>query len=124
MDEELYNLPSPSNEEQYVHTSSTLSASESDNPAKTAGVQEHMLDKKKSKRKIRYVGDISSEDFSTPKKAKRNFRNLKSALDSEKKKRRGLQTTVTTLRRRIKTLSSLLKLLRSKHYTSGSSKIC
>ncbi|CAH1993143.1 unnamed protein product [Acanthoscelides obtectus] len=40
--------PGPSNEEQYVHTSSTLSASESDSPAKTAGVQEHMLDKNKS----------------------------------------------------------------------------
>ncbi|CAH1954261.1 unnamed protein product [Acanthoscelides obtectus] len=50
MDEEMYNFPGSSNEEQYVHTSSTLSASESDSAAKTAGVQEHMLDKKKRKR--------------------------------------------------------------------------
>ncbi|CAH1969745.1 unnamed protein product [Acanthoscelides obtectus] len=50
MDEEMYNFPGSSNEEQYVHTSSTLSASESDSAAKTAGVQEHMLVKKKRKR--------------------------------------------------------------------------
>ncbi|CAH2012455.1 unnamed protein product [Acanthoscelides obtectus] len=68
----------------------------------------------------RYVGDLSSDDFSTPRKAKSNYRLMKSSLMRLRKKVKSFQTSVGALRRRIKTLGGLLKLLKQKMHITDS----
>ncbi|KAG5859124.1 hypothetical protein JTB14_020785 [Gonioctena quinquepunctata] len=55
----------------------------------------------------RYAGDITSGDFSTPKRAKRNLRTLKNT-DHDKSKIKKLQCTVRRLRVRVEHLEGLL----------------
>lgn len=72
------------------------------------------------KRKF-YAGDFSSDDFASPRKAKKNYRILRDKVVSQRKEIHKLHVTVASLRKRVKTLTSLLKVLRSKSYITESS---
>lgn len=72
-------------------------------------------------RKRCYVGDISSDDFSTPRKAVKHARVMKKAVQMQRKKIKGLQTTVGRLKNRITNLNKFLELLRRKLYLTESS---
>lgn len=72
-------------------------------------------------RKKRYAGDLSSEDFGTPRKAKKNFNIMKKALGSQRRKNKSLQSTVCYLRNRIRSSNSLLKYLKEKNFIKESS---
>lgn len=67
-------------------------------------------------RTVRYAVDLSSDGFSTPRKAKKHFHIMKKSIDLHKKKNKSLKSTVTYLRYRIKTLNGLLTHLKEKRY--------
>ncbi|XP_074029200.1 uncharacterized protein [Leptinotarsa decemlineata] len=73
------------------------------------------------KRKRRYVGDLNTSDFSSPTKAKKNFKFLKEMVLRQRKKIKSLHNTVRRLKARISTLNDLLKLLKEKFNMSDSS---
>lgn len=75
---------------------------------------------KPKKRKL-YVGDLSSDDFSSPKKAKRHFRFLKTTIFNQRKKIKVLQQNVRRLRGKINSMESLVRLLKQKSLISESS---
>lgn len=66
---------------------------------------------------------MDSEDFDTPRKRKRNLNIVKETVKEKSSKIKQLYSTVRNLRRRIKTLSSLLKYLKGKAYISEASEI-
>ncbi|CAH1968471.1 unnamed protein product [Acanthoscelides obtectus] len=75
-----------------------------------------MLDKKKSNIRGKFaMWVIYLVRIFPSQKGKKKFQSSEICLRIRQEKIRALQTTVTTLIRRIKTLSRLLKLLRSKH---------
>lgn len=67
------------------------------------------------------VGDIRSDDFATSRKAVRHGRVLKTKIQMQQKKIKGLQNTVRRLRTRITDLNKLLELLKRKLYITESS---
>lgn len=69
-------------------------------------------------RKRTYVGDLSSGDFSTPEKRRKNIGNVKKIIKTQRQKIHSLQTTVGALRKRISTLKSLLTYLKKQAYIS------
>nr|CAH7716790.1 unnamed protein product [Callosobruchus chinensis] len=71
--------------------------------------------------KRRYVGDLSSSDFSTPRKAKKNFCLMKQTIKTLRGKSHSLQTRNTYLRKRVKTMRGLINLLKEKAYLNNSS---
>nr|CAI5852337.1 unnamed protein product [Callosobruchus analis] len=68
-----------------------------------------------------YVGNLSSGDFSSPQKAKKNWRRVKSAVNTYRKKIKTLQTTVGALRKRNKALNGLFRELKQYCSISDSS---
>ncbi|KAJ8980515.1 hypothetical protein NQ317_007935 [Molorchus minor] len=67
------------------------------------------------KRKRDYIGDLSSDDFSTPQKRTRNVKTCrKKVVADQRRKIHSLQCTVRSLRKRITSLKSLLTYLRNK----------
>ncbi|CAH1974848.1 unnamed protein product [Acanthoscelides obtectus] len=102
-------------------SSSTATASEQEYQLAIRGnVTKRNVSTPRKRRLKRYVGDLSSDDFSTPRKSKSNYRLMKSSLMTLRKKVKSLQTSVAALRRRIKTLSGLLKLLKQKNHITDS----
>lgn len=67
------------------------------------------------------MGDISSDDFSTPRKSKRHFKLAKEQILKQQKKIKTLQSTVRRLKAKITSLNALLALLREKMYITESS---
>ncbi|CAH1963706.1 unnamed protein product [Acanthoscelides obtectus] len=105
-------------------SSSTATASEQEHETTRFAIGENVTILKVrppcNRRLKRYVGDLSSDDFSTPRKAKSNYPLMKTSLMRLRKKVKSLQTTVGALQRRIKTLSGLLKLLKQKIHITDS----
>ncbi|KAB0794874.1 hypothetical protein PPYR_11713 [Photinus pyralis] len=71
--------------------------------------------------KKRYVGDIASDEFSTPKKAKKHARMLKGAVVKYRRRVVTLNQRIRRLRSRVTNLQSLLTLLKKKEYISENS---
>jgi len=76
----------------------------------------------------RYPGDLSSDDFDTPTKRKRNFATIKGALKRKNFKIKSLQSHVRFLKRKIFNLKGLLDYFKQKSYLSEHSasivKVC
>lgn len=64
---------------------------------------------------------MCSEDFSSPKKAKRNFELMKNTIVKQRNKIKTLHSTVRRLKSRINNLNSLLKVLKEKALITESS---
>ncbi|CAH1981929.1 unnamed protein product [Acanthoscelides obtectus] len=90
-------------------------------PALTSDFHTKPVAELKRKRKSRYVGDMSSDDFSSPVRAKRNFSIMKNVIQAQRKRIHGLRVTVNSLRKRVRTLNSLISVLKKKSYISDSS---
>lgn len=73
-----------------------------------------------SRRKI-YVGDLSSSDFATPRKRKRNVTNVKTIMDDQRRKIHSLQMKVRRLKYRVTSLTALLNILKEKSYITETS---
>lgn len=71
----------------------------------------------RSKRKY-FVGDLNSDDFSTPRKAKRNWQIARNAIIVQRQKNKSLQRTRRRLKDRVISLTSLLKYLRNNQMIS------
>ncbi|CAH1955238.1 unnamed protein product [Acanthoscelides obtectus] len=116
--DEASKMVEPLEIEQSFTSCSTATASETTRLA-IGGNETIQKVKPPCKRRLkRYVGDLSSDDFSTPRKAKSNYQLMKTSLMRLRKKVKSLQTSVGALRRRIKTLSGLLKLLKQKMHVT------
>ncbi|CAH1981151.1 unnamed protein product [Acanthoscelides obtectus] len=63
---------------------------------------------------------MSSDDFSSPVRAKRNFCIMKNVIQAQRRIH-GLRVTVNSLRKRVRTLNSLISVLKKKSYISDSS---
>ncbi|VEN44792.1 unnamed protein product [Callosobruchus maculatus] len=135
--DEDFNLPGPSSQMTSISvagddedSTSTITLSETEDqlcnvdktgPPKSDIQANPSVTIQKKKRKSRYVGDMSSDDFSSPGRAKKNFRIMKEVITSQRRKIHGLQRTVTSLRKRVSTLNGLINLLKKKSYISESS---
>ncbi|CAH0558772.1 unnamed protein product [Brassicogethes aeneus] len=75
----------------------------------------------KKRKRDAYVGDLSSDDFDSPKKRRRKIAFIKKVVEEKRKKVHGLQTTVRRLRKRITSLKSLLDLFKKKLFISENS---
>ncbi|CAH1981399.1 unnamed protein product [Acanthoscelides obtectus] len=64
---------------------------------------------------------MSSDDFSSPVRAKRNFCIMKNVIQAQRKRIHGLRVTVNSLGKRVRTLNSLISVLKKKSYISDSS---
>lgn len=69
----------------------------------------------------RYLGDLTSDDFSTPRKAKRHFNAIKQTVIKQRKVVKNLHNTVRRLKLRTNNLTDLIKLLKEKAYITESS---
>jgi hypothetical protein len=78
---------------------------------------------KKRKRNPRYVGDIYSDEFNTPRRGKRNWHIAKRSVAIKRKKLVALQQRNRRLKARILCLKSLLKHLHESNYISENAKI-
>ncbi|CAH2006334.1 unnamed protein product [Acanthoscelides obtectus] len=109
---------SVSNRDQsFGSSSSAITASETENqPEPDAGFKDDYLATACKNRKRRYVGDLSSSDFSTPEKAKKNFRLMKNTITALRNKSHNLHASNTYFKKKIKTLGGLMKLLKEKSY--------
>jgi len=67
---------------------------------------------------VRYIGDMSSPNFATPRKAKINFSKAKLKLKLQRKKIKSLQTTVRRLRKKLSSLEALFKHLKKNNMIS------
>nr|CAH7758782.1 unnamed protein product [Callosobruchus chinensis] len=56
---------------------------------------------------------MSSDDFSLPVRAKKHFRVMKEVIGVQRRNIHGLQRTVISLRKRVRTLNGLIDLLNS-----------
>ncbi|CAH1994072.1 unnamed protein product [Acanthoscelides obtectus] len=109
-------------------SSDTTTASEAEEqldsvamPALTSDFHTKPVAGLKRQTKSRYVGDMSSDDFSSPVRAKRNFCIMKNVIQAQRKRIHGLRVTVNSLRKRVRTLNSLISVLKKKSYISDSS---
>lgn len=59
-----------------------------------------------------YPGDLSSDDFATPRKRKRNLLQMKSALQQKDVKIKSLRSHNSYLKRKVNNLKSLLDYFR------------
>lgn len=66
------------------------------------------------RRKRRYIGDMTSSDFSTPEKRRKNINVMKRTIGDQRKKIHTLQMKVRRLGKRVTSLTTLLKDLREK----------
>lgn len=71
-------------------------------------------------RKRRYPGEMTSSDFSTPEKRRKNIKILKTKITCQRKKIHNLQNQVRRLKNRVKSLKDLLKVLREKDFITES----
>lgn len=69
------------------------------------------------------MGDLSSSDFSSPTKAKKNFRILKETVYKQRKKIKSLHGSVRRLKARIVTLNDLIIVLKGKFDVTESSEV-
>lgn len=73
-------------------------------------------------RSTRYVGDLTSDDFDTPEKAKESYQLLNKTMISQRQKIHDLKATVNFLRKRVKTLTDEIDCLKNKSGKSRTSK--
>ncbi|CAG9764115.1 unnamed protein product [Ceutorhynchus assimilis] len=71
------------------------------------------LIEKPVQRKRRYIGDLTGEDFGTPRKRQRNPQLVKEVVYKQRSKINSLQATVRRLRNKITNLNSLIQHLRT-----------
>ncbi|KAG5867539.1 hypothetical protein JTB14_003237, partial [Gonioctena quinquepunctata] len=92
--------------------SQTLTASETELIQMSITAKES--DRPTISQKKKAVIDLSTSDFSTPRKARRNFRSMKKTVLGQKTKIKTLQQSVQRLRSEVTNLNSLINHLKSK----------
>ncbi|KAG5866993.1 hypothetical protein JTB14_034890 [Gonioctena quinquepunctata] len=92
--------------------SETLTASETE--LIQMAITEKETDRPTISQKKKAVIDLSTSDFSTPRKARRNFRSMKKTVLGQKTKIKTLQQSVQRLRSKVTKLNSLINHLKSK----------
>ncbi|KAG5885445.1 hypothetical protein JTB14_020779 [Gonioctena quinquepunctata] len=92
--------------------SETLTASETE--LIQMSITEKETDRPTISQKKKAVIDLSTSDFSTPRKARRNFRSMKKTVLGQKNKIKTLQQSVRRLRSKVTNLNSLINHLKSK----------
>ncbi|KAG5881834.1 hypothetical protein JTB14_013025 [Gonioctena quinquepunctata] len=94
------------------YLSETLTASETE--LIQMSITEKETDRPTISQKKKAVTDLSTSDFSTPRKARRNFRSMKKTVLCQKTKIKTLQQSVRRLRSKVTNLNSLINHLKSK----------
>ncbi|KAG5878368.1 hypothetical protein JTB14_020606 [Gonioctena quinquepunctata] len=92
--------------------SETLTASETE--LIQMSITEKETDRPTISQKKKAVIDLSTSDFSTPRKARRNFRSMKKTVLGQKTKIKTSQQSVRRLRSKVTNLNSLINHLKSK----------
>ncbi|KAL1489175.1 hypothetical protein ABEB36_014113 [Hypothenemus hampei] len=89
----------------------------------TASEAELFVEQSKLKqKKIRYAGDLSSGDFSSPTKIKKTkFRILRTTIQNQRKTIKQLQQKNRRLNQKVTNLKSLVQLLKSKSFLNDDS---
>ncbi|KAH1019096.1 hypothetical protein HUJ05_006751 [Dendroctonus ponderosae] len=104
-----------------TRSSTTLTASETDLSFTENVPTEASFVVHPTKRKIRYVGDLDSEDFATPRRRRKSLNMVKTTLAKSRKQVRLLRNNLRYCKRRIKTLENLLQHLKRNSYISEGS---
>ncbi|KAG5876444.1 hypothetical protein JTB14_029931 [Gonioctena quinquepunctata] len=94
------------------YLSETLTASETE--LIQMSITEKETDRPTISQKKKSVTDLSTSDFSTPRKARRNFRSMKKTVLCQITKIKTLQQSVRRLRSKVTNLNSLINHLKSK----------
>ncbi|KAL1492474.1 hypothetical protein ABEB36_010724 [Hypothenemus hampei] len=107
-------------------SSATLTASENEELCSNVAIpiDTGPIVRKRRIKTIRYAGDISSNDFSSPIRAKKNYHIMKAKIISQRKTINMLNGNFRRLRIRVKNLQDLIKVLKKKVEMSGNAQAC
>ncbi|CAH1976691.1 unnamed protein product [Acanthoscelides obtectus] len=109
----------PSSSSSKIWSASPATVTASENGYESDVFTESVQAKKKTKRK-RYVGDLTSSDFSTSEKRKRNFRLMKDTILRQRKLLQNKQRLIRYFRNRIQTQKEFLDMLTQKFNMNAS----